>query len=170
MCELLARSGVDVQATDIVGYSALHRAVWGRQGQAADVLLEHGAKRDIYTASGLGDVASVTAYLDADPEAVSRADRGRRTPLHWAAAGCRAGVMRLLIARGALLDATEVWDHQTPLMVAASSGCLEAVQVLLQSGADASLCDDRHHTAGELAEEAGHSETAAVLREHDRTR
>ena len=56
------------------------------------------------------------------------------TPLHSAAIGCDAGVVKVLLETGAGLDATDRYGS-IPLHAAAGSGCPETVKVLLEAGA-----------------------------------
>jgi ankyrin repeat protein len=97
------------------------------------------ALQDIAVAARDGDVAALAARLDAHPELIDeRAGRGffKATPLHLAARHNRAGAIRLLIERGADVDAREFPDNAAPLHFAAMYGGLEAVRLLVEAGAD----------------------------------
>lgn len=62
------------------------------------------------------------------------------TALHYAAAAGDLDIMRLLLERHAYIDAASP-TGMTPLMLAAREGMEDAVQLLLQEGADATLKD-----------------------------
>lgn len=62
------------------------------------------------------------------------------TALHYAAAAGDLGIMKLLLERHAYIDAASP-TGMTPLMLAAREGMEDAVQLLLQEGADATLKD-----------------------------
>jgi ankyrin repeat protein len=71
--------------------------------------------------------------------------------------------VRSLLAHG--VDVNARGRHElTALMWAAGQGHAETVEVLLKSGADASLRDDRGKTAADIAAEAAHGEVADRLR------
>ncbi len=55
----------------------------------------------IYEAAEQGDIAEVERLLQADPDCLNQQGRGGWTPLHWAAAGGHADVVKLLLSKGA---------------------------------------------------------------------
>ena len=100
---------------------------------------EQQALQDIVVAAKDGDVAALAARLDAHPELIDElAGRGffKATPLHLAARHNRPGAIRLLIARGADIDAREFPDNAAPLHFAAMYGDLETIKLLVEAGAD----------------------------------
>ena len=62
-------------------------------------------------------------------------DKRERRPLHYAAYGAHADVVRLLLMLGADVDAVDN-DHYTALHASAASGAVIVVQQLLEAGAD----------------------------------
>jgi ankyrin repeat protein len=100
---------------------------------------EQQALQDIVVAAQDGDVAALATRLDAHPELIN-ALGGRSfykaTPLHLAARRNRHGAIRLLIERGADIDAREFPDNAAPLHFAAMYGDLDAVGLLVEAGAD----------------------------------
>ncbi len=84
-------------------------------------------------------------------------------------------VLGMLLEKGAPLDAVRYEDHagsfqlnffferHTPLCKAAAIGNVEAVQLLLERGADPSVQNSKGRTPLQCAEKAGHKEIAAVL-------
>ena len=81
---------------------------------------------------------------------IARLPPSRRVPVysHWGVAGgnfaARAGkadVVRVLLARGATVEAKEHWRGQTALMWAASEGHTAVVKQLLAKGAGRSVSD-----------------------------
>jgi ankyrin repeat protein len=89
-------------------------------------------------ASQAGNTQAVKQILDQHPEAINMWDIWvyvRQTPLMHAAAGGHLDTMKLLIDRGA--DVNAINDNGwTPLSVVARWGTAEAAKLLIESGAD----------------------------------
>ena len=79
---------------------------------------------------------------------------------------------RWLIERGAAVNAKRVvWDcNSTALHVATEGGATELARLLLESGADPNIRDDKYEgTALDWAEFCGQPEIAALLRQRGAT-
>lgn len=76
------------------------------------------------------------------------------TPLHYAATGPEPKVVKLLLERGAVVDA-ESPDKTTPLMMAARYGKEESVTLLLAHGADPKRINARNMNAADFARGGG---------------
>ena len=76
------------------------------------------------------------------------------TALHYAAAGPEPKVVKLLLDRGAVVDA-ESSDKTTPLMMAARYGPEEGVTLLLAHGADPKRTNARNMNAADFARGGG---------------
>ncbi len=88
------------------------------------------------------------------------------TALHYAASAGALDIMRVLLEHHAYLDA-ESPTGVTPLMLAAREGQEEAVKLLLQEGADASLRDAGFRIdAAEFADRADKPWIAKAIRHH----
>lgn len=92
-----------------------------------------------------------------------------RTALHFAAEGGHVDVVRLLIERGANVEAKDAAD-ETPLHVAVAKGQAKCVAELLRSGADAwahknSQGKSAYAQAQEMAKEDGGSEVLKAFNE-----
>jgi ankyrin repeat protein len=97
------------------------------------------AVQGIASAAQSGDVEALRQRLDARPDLVNAlAGRGfpKATALHLAALRNHHAAARLLIERGADLDAREFPDNAAPLHFAAMYGDLEMVRLLVEAGAD----------------------------------
>jgi ankyrin repeat protein len=97
------------------------------------------ANRAIMVAAQSGDVAALAALLDAHPDlidALGGLGFPKATALHLATQRNRHDAIRLLIARGADVDAREFPDNAAPLHFAAMYGDLETVRLLVEAGAD----------------------------------
>lgn len=109
------------------GFTPLHLAVFGRQEEAARVLLEHGA----------------------DPNALATSDFAKVPPLGTAAFVRSAPLARLLLDHGADPNACGEGGF-TALHTAAQNGDEELERLLLERGAVASAATDDGRTPDDL--------------------
>jgi ankyrin repeat protein len=130
--QMLIDRGADVTLPDADYGSALHTACWqGRETRVVEtmvnLLLDHGADIELWNRHG-------------------------ETPLFEAVEGDWSSPtsVRVLVLRGANVNATNK-DGQTPLMIAARTGALECLQILLSAGADQNMRDSSRHTALDYA-------------------
>jgi ankyrin repeat protein len=84
------------------------------------------------------------------------------TPLHYAATSGHLQIMALLLEHHAYIDA-ESPNKTTPLMMAAYYATPEAVKLLLDEGADASLRNELGLTALDFAQKGGRKDAAALI-------
>jgi uncharacterized protein len=110
------------------GFTALHYAAFFGQEEAARILLERGA----------------------EVEVVARNESIRVTPLHSAAAGSHAAIVKLLLEAGADPNAAQDGGF-TPLHSAAQNDDRVSAEALLAAGADPSLASDDGKTPAQLA-------------------
>jgi ankyrin repeat protein len=82
--------------------------------------------------------------------------------LHYAATSGNPQVVQLLLEHYAYIDA-ESPNGSTPLMMAAMYGSAEAVRVLLDAGADATVKNAIGLTALDFAQKAGHEDAVALI-------
>ncbi|MYN03905.1 ankyrin repeat domain-containing protein [Pseudoduganella sp. DS3] len=143
---VLAR-GLDPNTSDPErGESGLIIAMRYDAMKVAQLLLTQPALR-VDQAAPNGNTALMMAAFQKNKPAVlallakgAQINRPGWTALHYAAAAGALDIMQLLLERHAYLDA-ESPSGMTPLMLAAREGMEDAVQLLLQAGADASLKD-----------------------------
>ena len=84
------------------------------------------------------------------------------TPLHYAASGVQAqqaAIVALLLEHHAYIDAASP-NGSTPLMMAAQYGSTEALQLLLDEGADPTLKNQLGLTAADFALRVSRTESA----------
>lgn len=164
---LLAR-GFDPNSADANGSVALLLALKNESPKVVDVLLAHPAiKVDVPNVHG--ETALMMAALRGMVPAMQKLlDRGAQvnregwTPLHYAASGPSADAVRLLLARGAAVDAPSP-NRTTPLMMAARYGTEDAAMALIAAKADVSLRNERDMTAADFARSAGRDRLAARI-------
>jgi ankyrin repeat protein len=116
--ELLCQRGGNVRAS-VGGYTPLMATAYGGDLDAATWLVEHGADADARTEAGC-------------------------TALNGAAVSGNAGIVKLLLDRGAdpkvrYQEPDSIGDLQTPAMNAAWHGHVECLKLLLQRGADVNV-------------------------------
>ena len=135
--QLLAAKDLQTELAAPNGNTALMMAAFKRNKQAAEALLARGAA----------------------------VNRPGWSPLHYAAASGDAEIARLLLARGARIDALAPND-QTPLMVAAREGQEASVDALLSAGANTVLKNGEGLTAIQIAELADKPRISASIESH----
>ena len=134
----LLRQGVDVNAADVDGTTALQWAAHWNDPDSVNSLLAAGAS----------------------PNAASRYGV---TPLHEAATIGSAPIVRALLRAGARPDAA-YGEGETPLMSAARSGDVESVELLLEAGADPNAAEKfRGQTALMMAAVENHAPVVQAL-------
>lgn len=130
--------GVDMEARNENGYTALMLASYNGHHHIIKLLLENGAEID--AVDGLN-----------------------RTALMFASTGPFAPAVDLLIKAGANVNAIDSHENWTPVMFAAGEGQLEVIKLLVANGADLSKVDIDGESALDFAKANGHAETANYL-------
>lgn len=156
----LLAQGVDPNSRDPKGMPALMLAVRRESPRVFDALLAH-ADIDVNARNAAGESALMLTAIAGDLEASQRLiDRGATvqhegwSPLHYAASGPSTALVRLLLERGASVDALAP-NGTTPLMLAAQHAPEATVELLLQRGADPRRRNQRGLQAIDFAEMGG---------------
>lgn len=157
--DLIAR-GMDANSRDPSGQPAVFVAFRAEAYEAAMTLITApGFDPNLRNASG--ETALMLAALKGEMNLCqallargASIEPGPWTPLHYAASGPSLPILRLLLERGANVNARSP-NGRTPLMQAAQYGTEEAVQVLLRAGADVRLEDRWENTAVDAARLSG---------------
>jgi ankyrin repeat protein len=165
--ELLNR-GFDPNTKDEKGQPGLTVALQERSLNAARALLARPAT-DVNVLNAVGESPLMMAALKGDLDGAqlllergAQVNKSGWTPLHYAATGPEPRLVRLLIDKGAELNAPSP-NGTTPLMMAAQYGSEESVKLLLQRGADPKRRNDLKLGAVEFARKAGREVLAAQL-------
>lgn len=131
---LLAQTGIDLDAVNQAGESALMMAALKGNLAGAQAMIERGAG----------------------------VDQKGWSALHYAAAGAEPKVVGLLLERGAAVDAASP-NGTTPLMMAAQYGSEDSVKLLLDKKADPNRRNERDLRAADFARLAGRESLAKRL-------
>lgn len=171
----LLREGVDPNLLDASGRLPLVTALQEASQRSAAALLESG-RLDIGQRNHAGETALMMAALKGDlawcEKLIARGapiDHEGWTPLHYAASQDNPRVVAFLLSKGARADA-ESPNRTTPLMMAAGYGAQDAVQLLLNAGADPMRRNDRGLDAAAFAARAGRDKLAAAFEDLKRRR
>jgi len=162
--------GVDVNARDQWGRTALYLAAEKGHKEVVELLLEHGADVNakdtrnrtalLYPAEkGHKEVVELLLEHGAD---VNAKDNWDCTPLHSAAEEGHKDIVELLITEGANVNARDR-ASRTPLHYAAEKGHKKIVGLLLAHGADVNTGTYSNLTAADFAMREGHTEIVELL-------
>jgi ankyrin repeat protein len=162
-------AGLDPNQLDPRGQPALMVALQSDSLKVAKVLWDaKGIQIDIRNHAG--ETPLMMAALKAETDAAgaliahgAAVQKDGWTPLHYAATGGSAAIIKLLLGKGAALEARSP-NGSTPLMMAARYGNEEAVDALLAAGADRTAKNDLGMDASAFAASGGRDKLAARLK------
>ena len=145
----LLKQGVDANASQPDGMTALHWAAARGDVKQTKMLVSAGARLNAVTRNGhytplllaaqAGRAGTVVALLDAGADAKATTTSGGATALHLAAAQGSVESIAALIAHGAVVDAREEAWGQTALMWASAYDRVPVIALLTAKGADVKL-------------------------------
>jgi ankyrin repeat protein len=162
-------AGLDPNQLDPRGQPALIVALQTESLKVAKLLMDaKGIQVDIRNHAGETPLmmAALKAEVDAATALVAHGAAVQKdgwSPLHYAATGGNAAIVKLLLSKGATLEARSP-NGSTPLMMAARYGNEEAVDALLAAGADRTAKNDLGMDASAFAASAGRDRLAARLK------
>jgi len=114
------------------------------------------ATHKLFQAARSGNASDVKTALDAGADPNARLAYCRETPLHWAARNGHTDLARLLIEKGALVNARDNCQ-QTPLHFVARNGHTHLASLLIEKGADPNARDNWKQTPVHWAAMNGHT-------------
>jgi uncharacterized protein len=169
----LLAAGFDPNTLDEKGQVPLYLALREEAPRVVKALLAHPQlKVDQSNAAGETPLmmAALRGNLEAATELVNKGaaiNRPGWTALHYAASGGHEAVLKLLLDKGAALEA-ESPNKTTPLMMASRYGSEASALLLLARGASSKARNDQGLAAGDFARLAGREAFARKLEESGR--
>lgn len=149
------------------GVSALMLATYYGRDKIAEALLERDVALDIFEAAAVGRAERVAEILTARPELVNEYADDGFTPLGLASFFCRGTVARLLIERGADVNAaSNNTQRVAPLHSAVSRRQTMIAEALLLHGANVNARQQAGVTPLHQAAHNGHAEMVKLLLAH----
>jgi ankyrin repeat protein len=171
--ELLLKRGACVNARDSYGITPLGMASSVGNVEVASILVDHGANIDVCDLEGCTPL--MAAILEQEEEMVDlllkrgadiqRKDVQGFSALDKAHQSEHGRIMHRLILGGAFSDRGN-GKGWTPIMTCSRLGYQDAVDLLLQRGADPNNVDDTHSTCLSKASYGGHVEVVETLLRH----
>jgi ankyrin repeat protein len=149
--------------------SPLMRALYEGKTEEARALADARSDLDVFEAAAIGNTDRLSALLDDDPSLVNAWSDDGFTPLHFAAFFGHPAAAKLLVERGADLEARSTNEQfaldARPLHSATAAGQREVCEVLLDAGADVNAVQHGRYTPLLEARENGDEELARLLLE-----
>ena len=154
-------------ARDEQGVSAVMRARYRSDQALLDAVLSGDPMIDVFEAASLGDVERLVERLDADPSSATAYSADGFTALHFPAFFGGTACVRVLLERGADVDAYgRGWMTGTPLNSAAAGRHADVARLLLEGGAAANARQGSGWTPLHSAAHNGDEEMVVLLLAH----
>ena len=139
-------------------------AVYRGDSEEVERLLALDPELDVFEAAAVGRIDRLRELLDADPQLVRARSVDDGTALHFAAFFRQPEATRLLVERGADLEAVaSTFGNVTPLHSACASGERESARILLEAGANPNVRQQGGFTPLHAAAQNGDEELARLL-------
>ena len=139
------------------------QAMVENSADALEAVSDHGfTPLGMATHFGNEDIVRFLLEKGADPNAPSK--NGYNVyPLHAAIGSGFDGIAKMLIEAGGEVNVLQP-SRNSPLRLAAQTGNIDLIILLLENGAQVAIKNEMGKTASDLASEKGHEEIADILR------
>ena len=149
--------------------SELMQALYQGRTDEAQSIAASRSDLDVFEAAAIGDTGRLRTLLDADGSLATAWSDDGFTPLHFAAFFGHPEAARLLIERGADLEARstnrEFAPNAAPLHSAVAARQRDVIELLLDAGADVNAVQHQGYTPLLEAAQSGDSELVELLLE-----
>lgn len=150
------------------GMAPLLLAIYTKRPIMAKLLLNRGAKLDVYAAAAMGETEACRQFIKADDVLLEMASSDGWTPLHLACFFGHLQTVEMLLEIGADVKVRSANAmHNTPLHAAAASRNQDICALLLSSGADVNATQQAQYTALHSAAANGDLEIVRLLLAHE---
>jgi ankyrin repeat protein len=146
--ELISAHAELINARNEVGLSAVLFSVYNGKNEIAKLLIDRGARLDIFEAAATGTQDRVEQLLHKDPNSLNSFSPDGWTPLHLAVFFGRVNIAHVLLSKGANINAVSKNEQRvTPLHSALANPNNAAVaQLLIDCGADVTMKQSSGYT------------------------
>jgi uncharacterized protein len=149
------------------GITTVLLAAYNGQFNIAGYLASKKPVLPVFESAALGEVDSLRQVLEADPEKVNAVNADGFQPLGLACFFRRGEAARLLVERGADVNApSQNAQHVTPLHSAAAGRSLEIARLLLEQGAEVDAVQKGGYTPLHAAAQNEQLEMVELLLQH----
>ena len=134
-------------------------------GTLPSTALAQDYQAQLWDASISGDTVAMAKALDAGAKIDlldTRTNQNGRRALNWAAFNNRGPAVRLLLARGASLNLTNISGF-TPVHHAAEAGAVDALNILIAAGADLTIPNAQGRLPIDTARALEHVDAIRIL-------
>ena len=168
---LLNLNNIEVDKPNSQGYTPLLLALWKGTEDMVDILMDFRANvwvegNDGNTALHFAAISNKITFMErllhANIKYAERQNNYGNRPLHLAASSNRREAARVLVEKGADLNARNN-QKETPLHVAARNDAKDVAEILLKCGADHLAMDNNFLTARKIAEVNRYFQTAYLI-------
>jgi ankyrin repeat protein len=157
-----------VNARNEQGISAVLFSLYNGKNEIARLLIDRGARLDLFEASASGSQERVEQLLHKDPTTINSYSADGWTALHLAVFFGRVNIVHLLLSKGANIDAPSKNDqHLAPLHSALANPHNSAVgQLLIGAGANLNVQQSQGYTPLHYAAANGLDQVVKSLLAH----
>ncbi|MCA1562945.1 MAG: ankyrin repeat domain-containing protein [Acidobacteria bacterium] len=165
--QLLTDNKELVRGRTATGASLLMFSIYARHPELVDLFLQHGATLDIHEAAAAGRLPALEAILTGSPSPVNEYSADGFPPLGLAAFFGHEQAVRLLLDRGADVNAVAHNSQRVaPLHAAVAGPTPDIVEILLEAGAEPNARQESEYTALHVAASKGLDRIVRVLLAH----